>query len=125
VSHLVFVLAAILVVLAAVNAIFVTTATVIDARRLTAVARALGATPGQVTAALTGAQIIPALAATVVGIPAGVGLYALAARGGPAAPPLAAMLAVVPLTLIAVAALTALPARNAARRPVAEALRSD
>jgi putative ABC transport system permease protein len=126
VSHLVFLLTAILVVLASVNAIFTTWASVIDAQRPNALARALGATPGQVSAGLTGAQLLPGVAAACLGIPAGLALYAVA--GGhvaDAAPPLAWLLAVVPGTLLVVALLTAIPARIGARRPVAEVLRSD
>jgi putative ABC transport system permease protein len=88
VTHLVFLLTAVLIVLAAINAIFTTWATVIDAQRPTALARALGATPRQVTAGLAASQLIPG-------------------------------------TLIVVAALTAIPARIGARRPLADVLRSE
>jgi putative ABC transport system permease protein len=125
VTHLVFVLSAILMILAAVNAIFTTWATVIDVQRPTALARALGATPQQITAGLTSAQLLPALAAACIGIPAGLALYSLAARGASASPPILSLLAVIPGTLIVVAALTAIPARIGAHRPVAEVLRSE
>jgi putative ABC transport system permease protein len=110
-----------------VSAIFTTWATVIDARRPTALARALGATPQQITAGLTSAQLLPALAAACIGIPAGLGLYSLAARGASAtaSPPILSLLGVIPGTLIVVAALTAIPARIGAHRPVAEVLRSE
>jgi ABC-type lipoprotein release transport system permease subunit len=126
VTHLVFLLSAILIVLAAVNAIFTTWATIIDAQKPTALARALGATPRQVSAGVTSAQLIPGLVAACVGIPAGLALYHLA--GGHlnhASPPLLTLLAVIPGTLIAVAVVTAIPARIGARRAVAEVLRSD
>ena len=126
VTHLVFVLSAILIVLAAVNAIFTTWATVIDAQRPTALARALGATPGQITAGLATSQLIPGLIAACLGIPLGLALYQVA--GGhvaQASPPVLSLLAVIPGTLIAVAALTAIPARIGAQRPVAEVLRSE
>ena len=126
VTHLVFLLSAILAVLAAVNAIFTTWATVIDAERSTALARALGATPRQISAGLTVAQLLPGFLAACVGIPAGLALYDLA--GGhvdKASPPVMWLLAVIPGTLLVVAALTAIPARIAARRPVAEVLRSE
>ncbi len=126
VNHLVLLLSAILVVLAAINAIFTTWATVIDAQRPTALARALGATPAQVTAGLTASQLLPALLAACVGIPAGLALYELA--GGhvdKASPPIPSLIAVIPGTLIAVAVLTAIPARIGARRAVAEVLRSE
>jgi putative ABC transport system permease protein len=126
VTHLVFLLSAILIVLAGVNAIFTTWATVIDAQRPTALARAFGATPGHITAGLTTSQLIPGLLAACLGIPLGLALYQLA--GGhvsQASPPVLWLLAVIPGTLIAVAVLTAIPARIGARRPVAEVLRSE
>jgi putative ABC transport system permease protein len=126
VSHLVLLLSAILVVLAAINTLFTTWATVIDAQRPTALAKALGATPGQVTASLASAQLGPALLAAVLGIPIGLALYQLA--GGnvyEASPPALWLVAVIPGTLIAVAVLTAIPARLGARRSPAEVLRSD
>ena len=126
VNHLVLLLSAILVVLAAINAIFTTWATVIDAQRPTALARALGATPGQVTAGLTASQLMPGLLAACIGIPAGLALYQLA--GGnvhKASPPILWLLAVIPGTLIAIAVLTAIPARIGANRPVAEILRAE
>ena len=117
VTHLVFLLSAILIVLAAINAIFTTWATVIDAQRPTALARALGATPGQITAGLATAQLMPGLLAACLGIPLGLALYQLA--GGhvaQASPPVLWLLAVIPGTLIVVAALTAIPARIGANR---------
>ncbi|HJS94783.1 MAG TPA: FtsX-like permease family protein [Solirubrobacteraceae bacterium] len=126
VSHLVFVLTAILVVLAGINAIFTAWVTVIDAQRPTALTRAIGATPGQVGAGLTAAQLLPGLLGACLGIPVGLGLYQLAGGHlGEASPPLWWLLAVVPGTLIVVAALTAFPARLGATRSPAEVLRSD
>ena len=65
-----------LVALAAVNAIFVAWATALDARRASALARALGATPQQVSAGLSAAQVLPALAGAILGIPGGLALLA-------------------------------------------------
>ena len=126
VTHLVFLLSAILVVLAAINAVFTTWATVIDAQRPTALAKALGATPRQITAGLASAQLGPALLAAVLGIPIGLALYKFA--GGnldQASPPTLWLGAVIPSTLIAVAVLTAIPARIGANRAVADVLRSE
>jgi putative ABC transport system permease protein len=126
VSQLVYLLSAILVVLAAISAIFTTWTTVIDARRPTALSRALGATPWQISAGLTAAQLILGLIAACLGIPVGLGIYQ--AAGGhlqDASPPLLWLLAVIPGTLIVVALLTALPARIGAARSPAEVLRSD
>ena len=115
-----------LVALAAVNTIFITRATVQDSRHASAVARALGATPGQLTAALSAAQVLPALAGALVGIAGGFGLYTVANQAGSASQPPAWWLAVVVLgTLIVVAGLTSIPARIGARLPVAEVLQAD
>jgi putative ABC transport system permease protein len=125
VNHLVFLLSAILVILAAINAIFVSWATVIDAQRFTALLRALGATPRQVTAGLASAQLLPAFAAACIGVPGGLTLYTLAAHGARPAPPGLPLLAVVPATLATVALLTAIPARIGARRSVVEVLSTE
>jgi putative ABC transport system permease protein len=125
-NHVLIVLSVILVALAAISAIFTAWATVIDAQAATALARALGATPRQISAGLTTAQLLPGLIAACVGIPAGLLLYQLA--GGhlnEAQPPLLWLLAVIPATLIVVAAVTAIPARIGARRPVAQVLRTE
>ncbi|MGH3198386.1 MAG: FtsX-like permease family protein [Streptosporangiaceae bacterium] len=115
-----------LAALAAVNAIFITRATVQDSRHTSAVTRALGATPQQLTAGLSAAQVLPALAGALLGIPAGFGLFALANQGGSASqPPAWWLIAAVLGTVIAVAGLTSVPARTAARRPVAEILQSE
>ncbi|MGH2857749.1 MAG: FtsX-like permease family protein [Solirubrobacteraceae bacterium] len=125
ISHVVFILSLILVVLAAINAIFTTWTTVIDALRPTALARALGATPRQISAGLTAAQLLPALAAACIGIPVGLLLYRIAGGGADSNPPVSWLLAVIPGTLIAVAGLTAIPARIGARRPPAETLQAE
>jgi ABC-type lipoprotein release transport system permease subunit len=116
-----------LVALAAVNAVVVTWATALDTRHSSALARALGATPQQVSAGLSAAQVLPALAGAVLGIPGGLGLFAALGGGGDGVtgPPLWQLLAVVPVTVLVVAALTAIPARLGARRPVAESLQAE
>ena len=58
----------ILLALAAVNAIVITWATVLDNRHASALARALGATPREVSTALAAAQVLPALLGAVLGI---------------------------------------------------------
>jgi ABC-type lipoprotein release transport system permease subunit len=114
-----------LVTLAAVNAIFITWATALDARRSSALARALGATPAQVSAGLSAAQVLPALAGAALGIPGGIALFAAVSDTDTIAPPLWQLLAVVPGTVLVVAALTAIPARLGARRPVGEILAAE
>jgi putative ABC transport system permease protein len=114
-----------LVTLAAVNAIFITWATALDARRSSALARALGATPEQVSAGLSAAQVLPALAGAALGIPGGIGLFAATSDTDTIAPPLWQLLAVVPGTVLVVAGLTAIPARVTARRRVTEILAAE
>jgi ABC-type lipoprotein release transport system permease subunit len=116
-----------LVALAAVNAVFITWATALDARHSSALSRALGATPAQVSTGLSAAQLLPALAGAVLGIAGGLGLFAaLGGRDdGVTGPPLWQLLAVVPVTVLVVAVLTAIPARLGARRPAAEILQAE
>ncbi|GAA4569081.1 ABC transporter permease [Planotetraspora kaengkrachanensis] len=118
--------------LAAVNVVFITWATALDNRRSSALARALGATPGQVSVALAVAQLLPALAGAVLGVfPGGFALFHAinAITGGDGdrvtLPPLWQLLAVVSATVLVVAALTAVPARLGGRRPVTETLRAE
>jgi putative ABC transport system permease protein len=113
-----------LITLAAVNAVFVTWATALDARHASALSRALGATPQQVSAGLSAAQLLPALAGAVLGVPGGIGLVALIDDDMTVAP-LWQLLAVIAGTVLAVAGLTAIPAGLGGRRPVAEILQSE
>jgi putative ABC transport system permease protein len=115
-----------LVALAAVNAILVTWATALDARHSSALARALGATPQQVSTGLSAAQVLPALVGALLGIPGGLALFAALGGGGDGvSAPLWQLLAVAPVTVLVVAVLTTIPARLAARRPVAGILQSE
>jgi ABC-type antimicrobial peptide transport system permease subunit len=115
-----------LVALAAMNAIFITRATVQDSRHTCAVTRALGATPDQLVVALSAAQVLPALLGAIVGIPGGFELYSLASQGGTSSQPSALLLVAAVLgTIVVIAGLTSVPARFGARTPVVEVLRSD
>jgi putative ABC transport system permease protein len=129
IGQVVFVLTLALLVLAAVNAVLIAWSTSLDALRFTGLARALGATPRQVTAGLSAAQLLPAAGAGILGIPLGLLVYAVArtagGASGAASTPYGELPAVVPGTLVVVALLTALPIRAACRRPVAEVLRAD
>ena len=115
-----------LIVLAAVNVTFITWATVQDSRHATALTRALGATAGQLTAGLSAAQLLPAIAGAMAGIAGGYGLFTAANQGANASQPPAWWLITAVLgTLISVAGLTAVTARLAARPPIAETLQAD
>jgi putative ABC transport system permease protein len=126
VGQIMSVLSVALLTLAAVNAIFIAIATVLDARRSSALARALGATPRQVSVGTSAAQLLPALPGAVLGISAGIGLYAAVSGGGVVTiPPLPTLIGVVGVTLLSVSILTAIPSRIGARRPVAEVLQTE
>jgi putative ABC transport system permease protein len=112
-----------LIILAAVNALVITWATALDGRRTSALARALGATPGQVTAGVVIAQLLPALFGALLGIPGGIGLVAAVGRAGTMhMPPAWWLIAVIAGTLAGVAALTAIPALASARHSPASIL---
>ena len=120
------VLTVVLVALAILNAICAAWSTVLDARHSSALARALGASPEQVTAGIAAAQVLPAMPGVLLGIPLGIGLYAFAVGGiGIIIPPAWWLAAAVLGTLAAVALLAAIPALADARRPVSPILQSE
>lgn len=114
-----------MVALAAVNAIFITWATVLDARQASAVARALGATPQQVSAGLALAQILPSLAGAMLGVPGAIGLIIATDGGASDLPPFWQLAAVVVVAVIVISLLIAIPARAGGRRPVVETLQAE
>ncbi len=122
------VLTIVLVTLAVLNVIVTAWATVLDARHSAALARALGATPQQVSAGVSAAQVLPALPGALLGIPLGIVLFAAASGAGTrvlTVPPAWWLAAAVLGTLAAVAGLTTIPARIGARRPAAAILASE
>jgi putative ABC transport system permease protein len=122
-NQVLLVITVMLVALAAINAIVITWAAALDARHASALARALGATPAEVSAGLSAAQVLPAFAGAVLGVGGGLALWA--AIGDEHDPTYWQLLAVVAGTVLAVAVLTAVPARLGARRPTAETLRAE
>jgi ABC-type antimicrobial peptide transport system permease subunit len=119
------VLTIMLVTLAALTAIFAALATVLDARRASAVTLALGATPRQVRAGLAMTQVIPALPGAILGLPLGIGLFKVSAHHLSGLPPVLWLVAAVLGTVFVVAALTSVPARISLRQPVAEMLQTE
>jgi putative ABC transport system permease protein len=113
-----------LVTLAALNTLFTTWATVLDARHSAALMQALGARARQVSSGLVVAQVLAALPGAIAGIPLGVVLFKLAVKHG-TLPPVTWIAAAALATLLATAALTILPARIGTRQPVAEVLQSE
>jgi len=124
-EQMLVVLTVALVGLAVLNAIVTAWATVLETRRSSALTRALGASPRQLTSGLLAAQLLPALPGAVLGIPLGLGLFALANGGGARTTTIPSawwLIAAMLGTMLAVAVLTALPARIGARRPIAAVL---
>ena len=94
--------------------------------RASALARALGASPRQVTAGIAAAQMLPAVPGVLLGIPLGIGLFDVAAQGaGVVVPPVSWLAGAALGTLVALAVLAALPARAGASRPVSPVLSGD
>jgi putative ABC transport system permease protein len=124
-EQMLVVLTVALVALAVLNAIVTAWATVLDTRRSSALTRAIGASPQQVTSGLVAAQLLPALPGAVLGIPLGIGLFALANGGGAqvmVTPPAWWLAAAVLGTMLGVSVLTAIPARIGVRQPIAAVL---
>ena len=125
-EQMLMVLTVVLVALTVLNAICAGWATVQDARHASALARALGTTPRQVSAGIAAAQVLPAVPGALLGIPLGIGLFDLAAQGvGVVVPPAWWLAAAVLGTVAAVGVLTAIPARIGALRPVSPILQSE
>jgi putative ABC transport system permease protein len=127
--HVLGVWTVILLLLAAVNAIVITWATVLDNRQASAVARALGATRLEVTVALAAAQVLPALLGAVLGVfPGGYLLFAAimtitdSDSDKATLPVPGQLIALILATVLAVAVLTAVPAHLGGRRRMTEAL---
>jgi putative ABC transport system permease protein len=126
VNQVMVVLMVVLVALAAVNAVITGWATAVDARTPSALSRALGGTPRQVSTGLAAAQMLPALPGALLGTPLGVLLYTVANGTGQVfVPPVSWLAVLVAGTLAAVAALTAIPASLGARQPAALILQSE
>ena len=116
----------VLVVLAAINAIFIAWTTAADARRTLAIARALGATRDQISAGIIAAALLPALPASILGIPAGITLVHAVGHGTrQTMPPTLWLVAAVAGSLVVIALLTLIPARLSARRPIAGILQAE
>ncbi|MGW2057824.1 FtsX-like permease family protein [Streptomyces sp. NPDC001840] len=112
-----------LVALSTLNTVLLGWSTAVQARRALTVARTLGATPGQVVAALCVAQLLPAVPGVAAGIPVGLGLYWF--FGTQVTPPGPWLLTAALATLLAITALTALPAWAHTRKPAGRALNAE
>ncbi|MBY8338546.1 ABC transporter permease [Streptomyces spinosirectus] len=118
--HVLLALTVVMAVLALVNTVTITWTTALEARPTMAVARTFGATPAQITAGLSLAQLLPALLGVLGGMPLLLLLPLVSDQ--PSYPPAWLLLSAALAPLLATVALTAVPARLAARRSVTEAL---
>jgi putative ABC transport system permease protein len=124
-EQMLVVLTVALVTLSVLNALITAWSTVLETRTPSALTRALGASPRQLSAGLAMAQAVPALPGALLGVPLGLGLFALANGGGTAttvAPPAWWLAAAVAGTVLAVLILATIPARIEQRLPIAPVL---
>ncbi|MFF4764559.1 FtsX-like permease family protein [Streptomyces sp. NPDC001292] len=112
-----------LVALSTLNTVLLGWSTAVQARRALTITRTLGATPGQVVTALCVAQLLPAVPGVAAGIPAGLVLYWF--FGTQVTPPGSWLLTAALVILLAVGALTALPAWIHTRRPAGRVLNAE
>jgi putative ABC transport system permease protein len=112
-----------LVALSTLNTVLLGWGTAVQARRALTITRTLGATPGQVVSALCVAQLLAAVPGVAAGIPAGLALYWL--FGTQVTPPGSWLLTATLVILLAVGALTALPAWAHTRSPAGRALNAE
>ena len=125
-TQMVLVITIVVLTLAVLNALFTAWATVLDSRRAAALARALGASPRQVSAGVAWAQVLPAVPGALLGIPLGFGLFELANQGGAVFwPPVWWLTVTVLAILLSVAALASIPARAGTRHAVVEVLQAE
>jgi putative ABC transport system permease protein len=126
-TQVMLVITVMLIVLAAVNTILITWATVLDARHASALARALGATPQQVTAALGAVQFLSVLPGSLLGVPLGMGLLKAVTGSGDAYKLVSIWWFVLVIlgTWLVTSVLTAIPAGIGSRHPTAQILQAE
>ncbi len=124
-EQMLLVITIMLITLSALNAIFTAWATVLDARRPSALMRALGARSRQVSTGLLAAQVLSALPGAILGVPLGIVVFGAVSRHQSAPPSALWVAAAVLGTLLAVAGLTTVPALSGARTPAPQILQSE
>jgi ABC-type lipoprotein release transport system permease subunit len=124
-SQMLMVITIVLVALAVLNAVCAAWATVQDSRRSAAQARALGASPRQVSAGVAWAQVLPAVPGALLGTPLGIGLFKATDTGLMTIPPVWWLAAAVVGILAAVAAMASIPALIGTRIPASQVLQAE
>jgi putative ABC transport system permease protein len=124
-EQMLLIITVILAIMAALSTIFTAWATALDAKRASALMRALGASTREISLSLMTAQVLSALPGAIAGIPLGIALFAVANTSGSQAPPVIWTAAAVVGILLAVAGLTTIPAMIAARIPAPQILQSE
>ncbi len=127
IAKVMVVLTLMLIVMAAINALLITWATIVDNRRASALSRALGASPQQVAAGLSASQLLSAVPGSILGIPLGIALLQTVAKSSDAYKlvPIWWYPAIIVCSCLAITALTAIPARIGANRPIAASLQAE
>ena len=127
ITQVLWVITIMLIVLAAINAILITWATVIDGRHASALARALGTTPQQVSEALTASQFLSVLPGSLLGVPLGIALVQTVGKSSDAYKhaSIPMVILVVLGTWLIMSLLTAIPARIGTRRSTAQILQAE
>jgi putative ABC transport system permease protein len=115
----------ILAIMAALSTIFTAWATALDAKRASALMRALGVSSREISLSLMTAQVLSALPGAIAGIPLGLALFGVANTSGSQMPPVIWTAAAAAGILLAVAGLTAIPALITARIPAPQILQSE
>ena len=125
-TQMLVVITIVLVTLAILNAVCAAWATVLDSRRSAALSRALGASPQQVSAGVTWAQVLPAVPGALLGIPLGLALFLAADGGGTVRIPPAWWLAIAVIVILAaVAVMASIPALIGARTSPSQILQAE
>ena len=127
IAQVMVVITIMLIVMAAINALLITWATIADNRHASAVTQALGASPQQVTAGLSATQLLSTLPGSIIGIPLGIALLQIVAKSSDAykLAPIWWYPAIILSSCLIVTALTAVPARIGVNRPIAPTLQTD
>ena len=122
IAQVLWVITTMLIVLAAINAILITWATVLDGRHASAPARALGARPQQVSEALSASQFLSVLPGSILGVPLGIALVQTGGKSSDAHKhaSIPMFILVVVGTWLIMGALTAIPTRIGTRRSTAQ-----